>query len=61
MDIWLKKGLLALGALVALYLVIRFVLPFLFQALDILAHIAGWLVLIAAILIAIWFLVQKYR
>ena len=61
MDIWLKRGLLALGALVAIYLVIRYVLPILFQALGMLAHIVGWIVLIVVILFAVWFLVQKTR
>jgi len=61
MDMWVKRGLLALGALVALYLIIKYIVPILFRALGALAYIIGWLVLIAAIFFAIWFLVQKYR
>ena len=61
MDIWLKRGLLALGALVALYLIVKYVLPILIQALGALALVIGWIVLIVAIIFAIWFFVQKSR
>ena len=61
MDIWVKRGLLALGALVALYLIIMYVLPILIRALGVLAFVIGWIVLIAVILFAIWFFIQKSR
>ena len=61
MDVWVKRGIFALGAVVALYLAIKYVLPVLISALGVLAHIIGWLILIAAILFAVWFLVQKFR
>ena len=64
MDVWVKRGALALGVLgvlVVVYLAIKFVLPTLMQTLGLLAHIIGWLVLIVAIIFAIWFLVQKLR
>ena len=61
MDIWVKRGLLVLGALVALYLIVNYVLPLLFKALGILALIIGWVILIGAIIFAIWFFIQKFR
>ena len=61
MDVWVKRGVLLFGVLVALYLVIKYVLPLLMDVLGMLAHIIGWLVLIGLILFAVWFLVQKFR
>ncbi|MDR3238284.1 MAG: hypothetical protein LBT84_07265 [Spirochaetia bacterium] len=61
MDLWVKRGVFVLGALLAIYLIIMYVLPFLLTVLGVLAHIIGWIILIAVIVIALWFLIQKFR
>jgi len=61
MDALIKRGILVIGAFVALYLIIKYVLPILIEVLGVLALIIGWLILIVVIIIAVWFFVQKFK
>ena len=56
-----KRVLLVLGAITALVLIIKYVLPILFKVLGFLAYVIAWIIIIVLIIVLIWYLVQKFR
>lgn len=57
----LKKCLLILGALTALVLIIKYLLPVLLKVLGILAYVVACALIVALILGLIWYIANKLR